>query len=228
MVMTIFILGLCLVAFPVAIAGEPVMSGQAPVESIVQEEPDLVLLGTVLHDPGEPMAIIQVGKTGEQDLYWLGDVVEGGRITKILRDSVTLTFAEIEVELALTGGARGAPAAVAIITERVQPPLTQTEGGFWRVERQSLDRLSRAPDLGTHVRSLDAGGIRVDKVQADDLFHKLGLQPGDIIRNINGRVPGTDLSLQQAIEQTEMGETMLRLEVDRQGRMDILYFEFDP
>ncbi len=115
-----------------------------------------------------------------------------------------------------------------VVTDRVQPPLSQTDGVFWRVDRVTLDQLSHAPELITQVKSLGAEGVRVDKVQADGIFHKLGLQPGDIIRNINGRVPGSDLSLQQAVAQREMGETMLRLEIERQGRMDVLYYEFDP
>ena len=228
-VAAILMLAMCLMAFPVvaAVAGEPVMTGQAAVDSNPSEL-DLVLLGTVLHDPGKPMAIIQDGETGEQKLYWLGDVVEGGRLTKILRDSVTLTFAENEVELGLTGGARGTPATAATVTGLVQPPLSQTDGAFWRVERHTLHDLSRARELSAHVTSLGVRGVRVDKVQADGFFHKLGLQQGDIIHNINGRVPGAELSLQQAIEQKEMGETMLRLEIDRQGRMNFLYYEFDP
>jgi type II secretory pathway component PulC len=243
MAMTILTLALCLVALPVVdtVAGEPVMTDQAPVnagseetssgESVaasLQKNLDLVLLGTVLHDSGEPMAIIQIGQSGEQNLYRLGDVVEGGRITKILRDSITLTFEEIEVELGLTGGGHGASAAMATVTDRVQPPLTQTEGVFWRVERETLDDLSHAPELVMNVKSMGSEGVRIDKVNAEGIFHKLGLQQGDIIRNINGRVPGTDLSLQQAVAQSEMGKTMLRLEIERQGSMDVVYYKFDP
>ena len=241
MVTTILIVAMYLVAFPVSVAGEPVMTGQAPVDSNSeqassagsvdssrQKELDLVLLGTVLHDPGKPMAIIQIGKTGNQELLWLGDIVEGGRITKILRDRVTLTFEDIEIDLQLTGGARGTPTAVAANTGSVQPPLSRLEHGFWHIKRENLDQLSSTRELIREVTLLDAGGVRIDKVQADGLFHMLGLKTGDIISNINGQVPDADLTLKQLIEQTEMGETMLRIEIDRQGEFDVVYFEIDP
>jgi len=224
--MSMVIIAMCLVALPAvdSVAAETPMAGQAPVDSNSIEH-DLILRGTVLHDAGKLMAIIEVGKAGEQELYRIGDVVAGGRLTKIQRDRVTLTFAETEVELPLTGG--GTTAAAMSATGRVQPPLRQTEQGFWRVERETLDDLGRAPDLMKQVTSLGADGYRIDKVQADDMFHKLGLQQGDIIRNINGRVPGDEASLQQAIAQTVMGETILRLQIERQGLTDVLYYEFD-
>jgi type II secretion system protein C len=216
--MSLVMMTLCLVAF------ESPMAGQAPV-GYDAEDLDLLLLGTVLHDAGKPIAIIQVGKTGEQDLYRIGDVVASGRLTKILHDRVTLTFAETEVELDLAGG--GAAAAATSATGGVQPPLRQTEQGFWRVERKNIDQLSRAPELIKQVTSLGAEGVRVDKVQTDDLFHKLGLQQGDIILSINARVPGSDVSMKQAIAHMGMSEPMLRLEIKRQGQMDVLYYEFD-
>ncbi len=216
---SLIVLALCLVAF------ETPMADQTPVDSNSIEH-DLVLRGTVLHEAGKLMAIIQVGKAGEQELYRIGDVVAGGRLTKIQRDRVTLTFAETEVELHLTGG--GTAAAEMLSTSLVQPPLHQTEQGFWRVERETLDRLSRAPELITQVTSLGAEGVRVDKVQADDLFYKLGLQQGDIILSINADVPGSDDSMKQAIANMGMSEPMLRLEIERQGLMDVLYYEIDP
>ena len=220
MVKAILILAMCVMAFPVAglvaMAGEP------------ERELDYLLLGTVLHDSGEPMAIIRIGKAGEQELYRLGDVVEGGRLTKILNDKVTLTFSDMEVELSLTGGARSTPAAMAGITQRVQPRSSETNGGYSHAERATLDKLSRAPELNTQVTSLGPAGVRVDKVQADDLFHKLGLVQGDIISAVNGSIPGADASLQQAMVQAVMNEPVLRLEIERRGLMDLFYYELNP
>ncbi len=239
----LLVLVLCLAAFPcaVAMAGEPLMTAKASVDSSpedtasgdsleanLERELDLLLLGTVLHEPGEPVAIIQVGKTGEQGLYRLGDDVDGGRLTKILRDSITLTFVDIEVELDLAAGARGTAAAMSADTQRVQPRLRQTDGGFWLIERETLEQLGQAKELVHHATSLGAAGVRVDAVQADGLFHELGLQPGDIIKNMNGQVPDADRPMLQAMAQSVMGATMLRLVVERRGRMDILYYKIDP
>lgn len=235
----------CLVAVSgPAAADEPVVPVSGPMESTQentsssdsleassQSKLDLTLLGTVLPDVAEAMAIIQLGKTGEQALFRVDDVVGGGRVTRILRDRVVLTFADGEIELSLDGVALASsmPADQATATERVRPPLTKTEGGFWRVERESLDELSRGPERAAQVTSLGPGGVLVDNVQADDLFHKLGLKKGDVISSVNGQVPGADRSFQQAIAQTVAREEgILRLEVERQGLMDVLYYEITP
>lgn len=228
MVKVISILATCIVAFPVAfvVASEPGLM-EAPGSAAAVLKRELQLRGTMLIGTGDAMAAIQIGKAGEQKLYSRGDVVEGGRLTNILHDRVTLTFADIEIELLLSNGTRGTPAAA--VMQRVQPRLNQTETGLWLVERKTLDRLSSATELDKQVKSLGSRGVQVARVQDEDLFHKLGLQQGDIINSINGSVPGADVSLQQAIAQTATGaEATLRLEVERQGLMDILYYEIDP
>jgi hypothetical protein len=134
------------------VAAESTAASRAPVDSIPVQtslaepvaigrlrELDLNLLGTVLSESGDMMAIIKVGKTGEQELYWLGDSIEDGRITKILRDRITLAFADLEVELLMTGIGQVTLANAAYELEGVQPPLSQTDGLFWRVDRATLD-----------------------------------------------------------------------------------------
>ncbi len=228
--MSLVFMALCFAASPlvdIVAADEAPMAGQTRVDSKLTEH-DLILLGTVLHDAGRPMAIIQVGKAGEQGLYRLGDVVDGGRVIKIQSDSVTLTFAEIEVELQLVGGASSTSTAAALATGPVHPPLAQTEHGFWRVERETLNDLGRSSELIGDVTPLGDEGVRIDRVKANGLLHKLGLNQGDIIRSVDARMLGSGLSLQQALAQTRTDESLLRLEIDRQGEMDVLYYQFDP
>jgi type II secretory pathway component PulC len=224
-------LAICLVALPigVAIAGALVTASQSAAANLPQE-PELLLLGTVvLPDPGDPIAIIQVGDPGEQALYRLGDVVEGGRLISILTDSVTLAFADIEVHLRLNAGTGGSPAVPpAMVAQVLQPPLSQTQQGFWLVEPDNVKALSSDLELDTQVTSLGADGLQVARVRTGDLLYTLGLQPGDIIRSINGNEAASGRSLQQAITKPARGETLMRLEIERQGRLDVLYYQLDP
>ncbi len=250
-VTAVLIAAVIFVAAPpgLAVAGENVTAGQATVEPNLQESSasgpvaaslpgdlDLLLLGTVvLPDPDEALAIIQMGEQGPQELYRLGDDVAGGRLTRIQRDRVTLTFAETKVEINLIGGAgsaiteiSGTPARIAAISERVQPPMGQTDDGYWVVDQDTLDQLGRSPELIKQLNSMGAGGVRVSRVRADGPFHKLGLQQGDIIVSVNGKVPGADLSLQQAIAEPMEGDAALKLEVNRQGLTDLVYYKIEP
>ena len=105
----------CIAAIPVDLsaAGQTV-ADSGPVESSSTETAlanigdisDVLLLGTVvLPNQVDTLAIIQLGENGQQQLYRLGDEVKGGRLTNILSDRVTLTFADTAVELNLVGGA---------------------------------------------------------------------------------------------------------------------------
>jgi type II secretory pathway component PulC len=239
---------IALVVFPAvfAVADEPVTTEQAPAngnseESLLagpavtnlQGELDLLLLGTVvIPEDGKALAIIQIGDKGEQTLYRLGDIVEGARVTKILRDSVTLTFADSEVELRLVGDTGGTPLAAAILPgDDAQPQLSKSEHGFWQVEQENLNDLSGVPEILSDVQYMGGEGATVIKVRANGILHKLGLQQGDIILTANSQFLGKDLSLQQALVQSSMGEPMghpmLRLEVDRQGELNVHYYQFD-
>ena len=75
---------------------------------------------------------------------------------------------------------------------------------------------------------MGAGGIRINQVRPGGPFHKLGLQQGDIILSINDVAPGADLSLEQAVAQTPHGDTALKLEVNRRGLVDLIYYQMDP
>jgi type II secretory pathway component PulC len=198
------------------------------VDASPQNELDLHLRGTVLSDSGKMMAFIEAGKTGEQLLFRLGDYVEDGRITRISRDRVTLTFDGIEVELLLTGIGHVPLVGDANVPDRVQPPLNQGDDGLWQIKQETLDDLRQASGLDAQVTSLGAGGVRVNIVQPDGLLHELGLRKDDVILNINGRVPGSEVSMAHAFAKTADGMPMLRLEIERQGVMDLLYFEINP
>ena len=216
-------------ALSVLIAGLLATTSQAA-ENSSPVELDLFLLGTVVLDElREPLAIIQLGKAGEQHIYRLGDTLEGGQVTKILRKSVTLTFVESEVELFLEGDPSHTPIAEADVLGGVQPPLGRNDEGYWRLEPETLDQLSRTEEFATQVTPIGTRGVRLDKVHPNDLLSKLGLREGDIILRINGRVPGSEVPLSKAFGPALTGgQANLQLEIERQGTMDLLYYQLEP
>jgi hypothetical protein len=87
---------LALAALVCLLGGSPA-AGQAP----APQAPSLVLVGTVIRDGGEPMAILEDSRTHEQELYPLGATIGNVRLTRILRDRVVLTSGGSDMEIRL-------------------------------------------------------------------------------------------------------------------------------
>ena len=187
---------ICVAAIPVDLSA----AGQAVADSVSTESSssetalanmsdisDVLLLGTVvLPDQGDALVIIQLGQNGDQQLYRLGDEINRGRLTSILRDGVTLTFADTAVELDLVGGAieiavdlpvAGATGDVAEFSEGIRPPLGQTDDGFWRVEQETLDQLAHSAELNKQLNSMGAGGVRINQVRPGGPYEHGDLSP---------------------------------------------------
>ena len=60
------------------------------VEELAQANLNLVLLGTVAGDPANAMAIIEDPTKRRQDIYKVGDAVQGAVIRRILREKVVV------------------------------------------------------------------------------------------------------------------------------------------
>ncbi len=184
------------------------------VQSTTNANVNLLLVGTVLSDAGKSVAIFEDNKTNAQQFHRLGDTIEGGRIMKILKDRVFLTKDDVEVELKIgygTGSTFG------------------YEGGSGSYQakqetlRDTLERLSRAPELIPQPEQPDDEGFHVGEFSGNDLLGKLGLQTGDIIRDINGLVPGAGLSLKEAVTQVlKDDDELLQIGVEREGYMEVI------
>jgi type II secretory pathway component PulC len=213
------------------------MAQQKAAEAMPQNEIELVLIGTILQSAAMQAAILENRTTKEQHIYKLGAAVGTGRLTKILGDRVILTFPEGEVELRLRTMAsreptrqesRGqVPPALAVSSA---PPAPRSEGpdGLPGLDRDTLVSLSQAPELLTQVQSLGNFGVRVGEVRSGDLLDALGLQKGDIIHTVNALTPGAGLPLAEAIHQALQQAPMLRLEIERDGRHDVVSIGPNP
>ena len=91
-----------------------------------------------------------------------------------------------------------------------------------------LTELGDSEELQLYAHLLADRGLEIETVPPDGLFESLGLKEGDVILNINGRIPSGTQSIAEEIANSDMDPTMLRLEVEREGRMDAVYFEISP
>lgn len=241
------VLGMCLAFGPYAGASaqdpatpRPTPAARSPRTEGPRKAADLALIGLIIREGADGIAIIEDRRTRRQGLYRVGAMIGGGRLTEILPDRVTLVFVDGEVELRLAGTpAEGTsappPSGPVVVIPQPEPsppppvpePVGETSSPFPRIDRGSLDQLIRAPDPVMNVTPVEDRGVRVDEVRKASLFEVLGLRKGDIIRNVNGRVPGAADPLPRIIEQAvETG--ILRFELERNGRMDVKYLQIRP
>lgn len=198
---------------------------------------DLALVGLIVREGGAPIAVIEDRRSKKQGLYKVGALVGGGRLARILEDRIVLVFTDGEVELRLAGTPSGVspappagPATVIVEASPPSPPPDSTESGSYRmpgIERAALETLIRSPDLIMQVTPHEERGVRVGEVRTATLFDLMGLRKGDVIRSVNGLAPGSTVPLPRAIEQA-IPAGLLRLEVERKGKVDIKYLQIRP
>jgi general secretion pathway protein C len=85
-----------------------------PIETLEETTLQLSLLGTVAGDPGSARAIIMDQRARSQDIYRVGDSVQGAEIRQILRGKVVLRHGEKDEILTMAeGDEKPQPAAAA-------------------------------------------------------------------------------------------------------------------
>lgn len=142
------------------------------------------------------------------------DTVERDRILIVrngVREAVFMKDAE--------GGAVGLSAP--------PPPIVQPVG----TDRQLVDRRQLQQQLGRPEFLNQAlivpnpdGGFLVRQVQAGSLYEKLGLRPGDVIRNVNGQPLTSMDDVMRLYQQFGTAQRVL-VDVQRQGRSETLYYD---
>jgi hypothetical protein len=217
----------------------PPLAATTPGAANQGQASDLTLTGLIIRDGGDALAIIEDRRTRKPGLYRVGAPLAGGRLAEILPDRVRIAFGDglVDVRLAMASGPVAPTAARPAVPldrpERTQaasspPHVDDPTGRFRSMDRAVLESFLGAPDLQANVTPLERhGGLRVGEVPRSGLFEALGLSTGDIIHNVNGRVPDGETPLPEVIRRAASGG-MLRFQVKRRGAMDVRYIHLQP
>ncbi len=190
----------------------------------------LDLKGTVAGSSRYSFAIIEEKATNKQLLYKVGGTVMGARVVKILRNAVVLRTADREVTLktaerqlaSLVPGSGG------------NRPSTGTSPspGVMVLNKAEIDNSLK--DMGTmlstaQVRpSFSAGvadGFMITNIQQQSIFHKIGLQNGDIVQGIDERPLKAAEDMVSFYNQMKTGSPV-SLKVKRQGKQEVFQYTF--
>jgi general secretion pathway protein C len=193
------------------------------------------LRGTVAGDSRYGFAILEEKSGRKQRLYKVGDAIGGGRIAKILRNSIVVKIGEEEkiMKIAETreapilppSGVAGQPAPP------VSTPAVSASGSMTVNRGDVTDGLK---DIGTMLSqaqirpyfSMGApDGFLVTNIRPGSIYQKMGIANGDIIQGVNDKNIRTADDM-MAFYNTLKGSSNVTINIKRQGRQEKLNYVF--
>jgi general secretion pathway protein C len=186
--------------------------------SVAPSNLNMTLTGVAARATGGCALVIVQGQA--EAAFCSGEEVSPGvRLDTVERDRIVIVRNGVR-EAVFMKDAEGA-AAVPL------PPIVQSVG----TDRQLVDRRQLQQQLGRPEFLNQAlivpnpdGGFLVRQVQAGSLYEKLGLRPGDVIRNVNGQ-PLTNMDDVMRLYQQFGTAQRVLVDVQRQGRNETLYYD---
>jgi general secretion pathway protein C len=155
----------------------------------------LRLKGVVAPTPGTAAsAIFNKGSGKDVSVYIGNEVTPGVKLVEVLPDAAIVSRSgvreriELDVRKATATLPRGSRAAAAAPQFRLS---VASSGNSFAISRKELDETLKDPQqfnyLGRIATNPSGGGVRMEAAPPGSLPAKLGLQPGDIIRKVNGQ-----------------------------------------
>jgi general secretion pathway protein C len=200
----------------------PVAASRGPEEaSLAPTNLNITLTGVAVRPTGGCALVIVQGQA--ESAFCVGEeLTPGVRLDAVERDRIVI----------LRNGAREAvplkdSEKTALITAPPPPPIVQpsSTGGTLVDRRQLQQQLGRPEFLSQALIVPNAdGGFLVRQIQPGSLYEKLGLRPGDVIRNVNGQALTSMDDVMRLYQQFGSAQRVL-VEVQRQGRNETLYYD---
>ncbi len=121
-----------------------------------------------------------------------GEVRPGVKLVSVEPDHAIVERAgvRLRVDLEQKAAAAGAPRAGGPRSIGFRLPVTRSGGNGYQFSRKDLESALKDPSQLGYLGRIGmppGGGVRVEEAPAGSLAARLGLQPGDIIRKVNGQ-----------------------------------------
>ncbi|HEY6721241.1 MAG TPA: type II secretion system protein N [Burkholderiales bacterium] len=180
-----------------------------------------ITLTGVLMRPSGGCALLLVQGQPESVFCARDEVTPGVRLDTVQRDRVVIVRNGVREAVLMKD------ADPAVVVMGAPAPIVQSMGA----DRQVVDRRQLQKQLGQPEFLSQAlivpnpgGGFLVRQIQSGSLYEKLGLKPGDIIRNVNGQ-PLTNMDDVMRLYQQFGSAQRVLVDVQRQGRSETLYYD---
>ncbi len=231
----------------------PVEETVEPIETLEETTLQLSLLGTIAGDDESARAIILDQRKRNQDIYRVGDSVQGAEIRKILRGKVILRHEDKDEILTMVegddkprpsarAGSRNRPISRSRGRTRAMPEpgasIEEQEEASAEIEEQvipiaqdvlqssmnNLNELLTQVRIRPYFRQGKPEGLIVSQIMANSIFAKLGLMNGDIIASVNGKQMSTPEEAFQLYNSLNSG-AQVSIEITRRGQKKMLTYE---
>lgn len=186
----------------------------------------LILKGVVMADPvSRAMAVIaEKNKPDLEKLYGPGEKVPGdATVVEILFDRVILQRGGVLETLLLTGQEKEIPSGSLRPAGGIKP---KGDGVNWQIGRDYWNgRLADIPSLAREVgveiyrENNIQKGYRLVSARGSKLLRDLGLEPGDVLHEVNG-VPLNSVHDGLAVYQKMAEATEVRITISRNGKRE--------
>ena len=205
----------------VQLFGRPAPRSPAAEASVVPSNLNMTLTGVAAGAVAGCALVIVQGQP--EAAFCSGEEVSPGvRLDTVERDRIVIVRNGAR-EAVFMKDAEGGAAGAAV----PPPPIVQSFG----TDRQLVDRRQLQQQLGRPEFLNQAlivpnpdGGFLVRQVQAGSLYEKLGLRPGDVIRNVNGQPLTSMDDVMRLYQQFGTAQRVL-VDVQRQSRNETLYYD---
>ena len=190
----------------------------------------LRLKGVIAPTPGVAASAIFSGGGGKDIAVFVGREVQPGvKLVEVKPDHVIVSRAGIRERVDLDTPrpiARGAGGRIVGFKINV----ARTGANNFSISRKELDDALRDPNQLSYLGTIivpPGGGVRMEAAPAGSLASKLGLQPGDLIRKVNGQTVNSTGDLARLYTQFAT-TSLIQAEVQRGTSIVQLSYAIQP
>lgn len=201
----------------------PAASSRGPEEaSLAPTNLNITLTGVAVRTTGGCALVIVQGQP--ESAFCAGEeLTPGVRLDAVERDRIVIVRNGAREAVPLKDSDKGASL---IVPSPVQPIVQPGPSGGQLVDRRQLQQQLGRPEFLSQALIVPnaGGGFLVRQIQPGSLYEKLGLRPGDVIRNVNGQALTSMEDVMRLYQQFGSAQRVL-VEVQRQGRNETLYYD---
>jgi general secretion pathway protein C len=204
-----------------------ILKDKINLEALKHTDLKLRLWGTVTADDKQTAyAVIEELKAKKQNLYRVGDKVQDATVKMIFREKVVLSIngrdeiLEIE-ELPINKKTNKFVLKSNVIHKHnIKSNRLQTENVF-----KEVHNLMSQANIKPYFEKGKIGGIILTRIKPDSLFHKMGLENGDIIKGVDGENIESVEDIQEFYKSLKASPDV-QLQIKRKGKhKDIIWEE---
>ena len=204
-----------------------ILKDKINLEALKHTDLKLRLWGTVTADDKQTAyAVIEELKAKKQNLYRVGDKIQDATVKMIFREKVVLSIngrdeiLEIE-ELSANKKTNKSVLKSNVIHKRnIKSNRLQTENVF-----KEVHNLMSQANIKPYFEKGKIGGIILTRIKPDSLFHKMGLENGDIITGVDGENIESVENIQEFYKSLKASPDV-QLQIKRKGKhKDIIWEE---